>query len=62
MSADALRHYTIDKVNLAINEHVHALLTNHELDLPTVRLIVGKIAGLKDAIELMSDAHKGMEG
>ena len=52
---------TVDKVNKRIDEYVEALLGFHDRPLDEIRLMQGKIAGLREAVELQTEAYRGMD-
>ena len=61
MAAELLRMVTIDRVNKRIGEYVEVLLGFHDRPLDEIRLMQGKIAGLREAVELQNEAYKGMD-
>lgn len=60
MSAELLQQVTIDRINRAIDEQVYFLTETHDQPLDTIRIAQGTIRGLKMAVELQSEAYKGM--
>lgn len=60
MSAEALRAYTIDRINKRIGEHAGDLIERADAPLEQMRYAQGMIAGLKEAVELQNEAYKGM--
>lgn len=60
MSAEALRAFTVEKVNREAEMYVDELVELTEATLDRMRYSQGFIAGLKRAVELQSEAYKGM--
>ena len=62
MSAEALRAFTIEKVNKEAALYVEDMLTRIEAPLDHMRFAQGYVAGLRRAIELQQEAYRGMDG
>lgn len=60
MSAELLRHVTNERVNAKVAEYVEALTRVHDRPLDEIRLMQGKIAGLREAMEIQREAARGM--
>lgn len=60
MSAEALRAFTIEKINKRANEHAEDLIGRADAPLDQMRYAQGVIRGLREAVELQNEAYKGM--
>jgi hypothetical protein len=62
MSAEALRAFTIDKVNKEASMFVEETMTGREMPLDAIRYNQGFVAGMRRAVELQQEAYRGMDG
>lgn len=61
MSAELLRLVTVERVNKRIDEYVEELLGFHDRTLDEMRLTQGKVAGLREAIQIQADSYRKMD-
>lgn len=62
MSSQALRDLTKVEIMNKIEEYRAHLSDHTEYDFSQMRLMQGRIAGLAEALEILSDKFKGMFG
>ena len=59
--SESLRASTADRVNRRVDELAGELSLMFEMPLDQMRYLQGKIAGLKEAVDLQAEAHRGLD-